>query len=92
LSSVKPGYLRPLLPTEAPNDPENWKDVMSDVEKLIMPGVKPRYLSTILIIITIVIFLINKIECSSVFTGYSLAFSKISRLFPDGKQLPGHCR
>lgn len=39
LSSVKPGYLRPLLPTEAPNDPENWKDVMTDVEKLIMPGV-----------------------------------------------------
>ncbi|KAL5237892.1 hypothetical protein ACI65C_005302 [Semiaphis heraclei] len=47
LSSVKPGYLRPLLPTEAPNDPENWKDVMSDVEKLIMPGVthwhSPRF-------------------------------------------------
>jgi len=39
LSSVKPGYLRPLLPVEAPNDPENWKDVMTDVEKLIMPGV-----------------------------------------------------
>lgn len=39
LSSVKPGYLRPLLPTEAPNEPENWKDVMTDVEKLIMPGV-----------------------------------------------------
>lgn len=39
LSSVKPGYLRSLLPVEAPNDPENWKDVMTDVEKLIMPGV-----------------------------------------------------
>lgn len=46
LSSVKPGYLRPLLPAEAPNDPENWKDVMTDVEKLIMPGVSvDRYRS-----------------------------------------------
>ncbi|XP_050439369.1 aromatic-L-amino-acid decarboxylase-like [Adelges cooleyi] len=47
LSSVKPGYLRPLLPTEAPNEPENWKDVMADIEKLIMPGVthwhSPRF-------------------------------------------------
>lgn len=46
LSSVKPGYLRPLLPTEAPNDPENWKDVMTDVEKLIMPGVSTKYTLT----------------------------------------------
>ncbi|VEN35327.1 unnamed protein product [Callosobruchus maculatus] len=36
---VEPGYLRQLLPNEAPVDPENWDDIMKDVEKKIMPGV-----------------------------------------------------
>jgi len=63
LSSVKPGYLRPLLPTEAPNDPENWKDVMSDVEKLIMPGVHHQYLSIIHIITKVSFILIKLYVC-----------------------------
>lgn len=37
--SVEPGYLRHLLPEEAPFEPENWTDIMSDVESKIMPGV-----------------------------------------------------
>ena len=37
--SVEPGYLRPLLPEDAPEEPENWKDVLADIEKVIMPGV-----------------------------------------------------
>lgn len=37
--SVEPGYLRGLLPSEAPNEPENWDDIMADVESKIMPGV-----------------------------------------------------
>nr|BDD85279.1 tyrosine decarboxylase 1 [Ischnura senegalensis] len=37
--SVEPGYLRPLLPTEAPEKPETWTDIMHDVETKIMPGV-----------------------------------------------------
>lgn len=37
--SVEPGYLRAALPTEAPQYPEAWDDVMNDVEKKIMPGV-----------------------------------------------------
>lgn len=37
--SVEPGYLRPLLPDEAPFEPEKWEDIMSDVETKIMPGV-----------------------------------------------------
>ncbi|KOB77527.1 Aromatic amino acid decarboxylase [Operophtera brumata] len=37
--SVEPGYLRAALPSEAPNYPEPWDDVMTDVEKKIMPGV-----------------------------------------------------
>nr|CAH7733330.1 unnamed protein product [Callosobruchus chinensis] len=36
---VEPGYLRQLLPNEAPVDPEDWDDIMKDVEKKIMPGV-----------------------------------------------------
>lgn len=37
--SVEPGYLRHLLPEEAPQNPEHWEDIMQDVESKIMPGV-----------------------------------------------------
>ncbi|BES96266.1 Aromatic amino acid decarboxylase [Nesidiocoris tenuis] len=37
--SVEPGYLSPLLPKEAPLNPEPWDIIMEDVEKYIMPGV-----------------------------------------------------
>lgn len=37
--SIEPGYLRKLLPDEAPEDPENYHDIMRDVETKIMPGV-----------------------------------------------------
>lgn len=36
--SVEPGYLRAALPSEAPQYPESWDEVMCDVEKKIMPG------------------------------------------------------
>jgi aromatic-L-amino-acid decarboxylase len=39
LPSVTPGYLRPLIPENAPDKPENWTDVMADIERVIMPGV-----------------------------------------------------
>ncbi|KAI8042124.1 aromatic-L-amino-acid decarboxylase isoform X1 [Drosophila gunungcola] len=39
LPEVKPGYLKPLIPDEAPEKPENWQDVMQDIERVIMPGV-----------------------------------------------------
>ncbi|RZF32474.1 hypothetical protein LSTR_LSTR011328 [Laodelphax striatellus] len=35
---VEPGYLRPLLPAEAPQDAETWDNIMADVESKIMPG------------------------------------------------------
>jgi aromatic-L-amino-acid decarboxylase len=38
--SVEPGYLRDLLPTQAPQDPEDWDAIMADVENKIMPGVR----------------------------------------------------
>lgn len=47
LPTVQPGYMRPLLPDEAPDTPDKWQDVMADIEKIIMPGVthwhSPRF-------------------------------------------------
>lgn len=39
IPEIKPGYMRPLLPNEAPQTPEKWADIMSDVESKIMPGI-----------------------------------------------------
>lgn len=36
---LEPGYLRSLIPSEAPLDPENYDDIIKDVERVIMPGV-----------------------------------------------------
>lgn len=45
--SVKPGYLRPLVPEQAPEKPEPWTAVMDDIERVIMSGVthwhSPRF-------------------------------------------------
>ncbi|XP_030761588.1 aromatic-L-amino-acid decarboxylase [Sitophilus oryzae] len=37
--SIEPGYLRKLIPEEAPKDGEDWDSIMADVESKIMPGV-----------------------------------------------------
>eukprot|EP00106_Octopus_bimaculoides_P008024 XP_014775466.1 PREDICTED: aromatic-L-amino-acid decarboxylase-like [Octopus bimaculoides] len=39
LPDVKPGFMRPLLPDHAPQDPEKWEDLFKDIERVIMPGV-----------------------------------------------------
>uniref|UniRef100_A0A8C6KXB2 Aromatic-L-amino-acid decarboxylase n=1 Tax=Nothobranchius furzeri TaxID=105023 RepID=A0A8C6KXB2_NOTFU len=36
---LEPGYLRDLIPTEAPCEPESFEDLMQDVERVIMPGI-----------------------------------------------------
>ena len=36
---VAPGYLRTLVPEQAPEQGEDWRTVMKDVERVIMPGV-----------------------------------------------------
>lgn len=41
-ANVEPGYLRPLLPAEAPAKPESFDAIMRDVESKIMPGVRTR--------------------------------------------------
>lgn len=39
LPTVKPGYLRELIPEEAPEDGEKWEDIMKDIERVVMPGI-----------------------------------------------------
>ena len=39
LPKVQPGYLQELIPNEAPETGDEWKDVMTDIERVIMPGV-----------------------------------------------------
>ncbi|TKS81796.1 Aromatic-L-amino-acid decarboxylase [Collichthys lucidus] len=36
---VEPGYLRSLIPTEAPLEAESYDDILKDVERVIMPGI-----------------------------------------------------
>lgn len=36
---LEPGYLRSLIPNEAPAEPETYEEIMKDVERVIMPGV-----------------------------------------------------
>ena len=38
LPDVKPGYIRDLIPSAAPQEPEKWEDVISDIERVVMPG------------------------------------------------------
>lgn len=55
---VGPGYLRPLLPSEAPYDGEPWADIMRDVESKIMPGVS--YQTSNLFIYSLIYILAKK--------------------------------
>lgn len=38
LPTVAPGYLHKLLPDAPPDAPEEWKDVLDDVDRCIIPG------------------------------------------------------
>lgn len=39
MSGAEPGFMKSILPTEAPQNPTSWQSVMSDIEKIIMPGI-----------------------------------------------------
>lgn len=43
---LEPGYLRHLIPTEAPLEPEGFEEIMQDVERVIMPGVRSKSAET----------------------------------------------
>ncbi|KAL1856144.1 hypothetical protein Plec18170_004013 [Paecilomyces lecythidis] len=38
LSTVQPGYLRPLIPENPPTEPEEWSQIQEDVDSKIKPG------------------------------------------------------
>lgn len=38
VSDVQPGYLRPLLPEQAPTNGQSWSEIQPDIDRLIMPG------------------------------------------------------
>lgn len=42
LPSVRPGYLKPLIPDKPPYRAESWGKIMPDIERYIMPGVSTR--------------------------------------------------
>ena len=46
-ADIKPGYLPPLLPDHAPEEPETFEAIMEDVNKIVIPGVtnwhSPKY-------------------------------------------------
>ena len=39
MSGITPGYMKPLIPTRAPEQPDTWEDVINDIQRVIMPGV-----------------------------------------------------
>lgn len=39
LPSVEPGYLLKTLPEDAPEEPEEWKEVLKDFDQSILPGI-----------------------------------------------------
>ena len=47
LSDVEPGYLQEHMPTEMPEQPESWQNIMEDLKKYIVPGLthwqSPRF-------------------------------------------------
>lgn len=43
MPTVEPGYLRKLLPEEAPQNAETWADIQKDIEAKILPGITHWY-------------------------------------------------
>ena len=50
LAQVAPGYLLDQMPADAPQKPDEWNDVLVDVERLIMPGVRISQIEVITIV------------------------------------------
>ncbi|CAH1389039.1 unnamed protein product [Nezara viridula] len=39
LPNVEPGYLHHIIPKEAPEHPDDWRQIIPDIEEKIMPGI-----------------------------------------------------
>lgn len=61
---VAPGYLANLIPKDAPADPDEWENIMGDIETVIMPGVGKHYI----FILFIMHLLANSSINASIFT------------------------
>ncbi len=48
MPEVQPGYLRGLIPEEAPEQGETWQSIFQDIERVIMPGVSKNLCSIVL--------------------------------------------
>jgi hypothetical protein len=59
---VKPGYIRHLLPEQAPELGEDWDTIFADVERVVMPGVNPFYFFTLDIYYYVQYVLNNQLE------------------------------
>jgi hypothetical protein len=42
--AVKPGYMRTLVPEEAPEDGESFEDIFQDFENVVLPGVRKYFI------------------------------------------------
>lgn len=88
---VEPGYLRSLIPGEAPVEPDDYNDIIKDVERVIMPGV-----SSLLMLLHTLVFQIKEddLKMRSVmfhlFPDHSLAQSPLFRLLCGCIILPRH--
>jgi hypothetical protein len=37
--AVQPGYMKPMLPDEAPQEGEPFQDIFEDFQRIVLPGV-----------------------------------------------------
>lgn len=65
MPDVKPGFLRQLMPAEAPENPEDWKKIFADIEPLILNTVSFSVLRDFFI--TFFQFLEHSLASSSIF-------------------------
>ena len=84
--NIEPGYLKDLIPTYPPDQPEDWDTIMDDVEKKIMIGVSIKHFSDI--IQKGIYVLRPKYLYLFIIIGYALATSEVSCLLSGWKFIP----
>ena len=71
--NTEPGYLQNLIPSEPPNEPEEWDTIMDDVEKKIMIGVMTTLINIFLLrLLAAAVSFISFFICA--FTRFMLIF------------------
>jgi aromatic-L-amino-acid decarboxylase len=44
--AVQPGYMKPMIPDHAPEEGEAFQEIFEDFQRIVLPGVIMRTLST----------------------------------------------